>query len=48
VQVLPDPDEPMVHLYAEGGSTEASEELENELQQLIDEVIAGEEIVPQR
>src|SRR5207302_3630428 len=33
VQVLPDPDEPVVHLYAEGGSTEASEELEAEIHQ---------------
>jgi mannose-1-phosphate guanylyltransferase/phosphomannomutase len=48
VQVLPDPDEPVVHLYAEGESTEASEELEAEIHQLVDEVIAGEEIVAQR
>jgi mannose-1-phosphate guanylyltransferase / phosphomannomutase len=48
VQVLPDPDEPLVHLYAEGGSTEASEELEAEIHELLDEVIAGEEIVAQR
>ena len=31
VQVLPDPDEPLVHLYAEGATTEASEELESEI-----------------
>jgi mannose-1-phosphate guanylyltransferase / phosphomannomutase len=48
VQVLPDPDEPIVHLYAEGDSTAVSEELESEIQQLVDEVIAGEEIVAQR
>jgi mannose-1-phosphate guanylyltransferase/phosphomannomutase len=48
VQVLPDPDEPIVHLYAEGDSTEASEELEAEIHQLLDEVIAGEEIVAHR
>jgi phosphomannomutase len=48
VQVLPDPDEPIVHVYAEGDSTESSQELETEIQELIDEVIAGEEIVPQR
>ena len=29
VQVLPDPDEPLVHLYAEGDSTDASAELEH-------------------
>ena len=27
-QVLPDPDEPLVHLYAEGATNEVSEELE--------------------
>ena len=27
VQVLPDPDEPLVHLYAEGGTEELSDEL---------------------
>ena len=31
VQVLPDPDEPLVHLYAEGETEEASDELEAEL-----------------
>ena len=32
-QVLPDPDEPLVHLYAEGETTEASEELEREVRE---------------
>ena len=31
VQVLPDPDEPVVHIYAEGDTAEESEELEEEL-----------------
>ena len=44
VQVLPDPDEPLVHLYAEGESTEVSEELESEIQQLVGEVLEREEI----
>jgi mannose-1-phosphate guanylyltransferase/phosphomannomutase len=42
-QVLPDPDEPVVHLYAEGESREASEELLAELQELVEEIMAGEE-----
>jgi mannose-1-phosphate guanylyltransferase/phosphomannomutase len=42
-QVLPDPDEPVVHLYAEGESEEASEELLAELQELVEEIMAGEE-----
>jgi mannose-1-phosphate guanylyltransferase / phosphomannomutase len=44
VQVLPDADEPLVHLYAEGDSTEASEDLETELRTLVTEVIQREEI----
>jgi mannose-1-phosphate guanylyltransferase/phosphomannomutase len=44
VQVLPDADEPLVHLYAEGESTEASEDLETELRTLVTEVIEREEI----
>jgi mannose-1-phosphate guanylyltransferase/phosphomannomutase len=44
VQVLPDADEPLVHLYAEGASTEESEDLETELRNLVTEVIQREEI----
>jgi hypothetical protein len=33
-QVLPDPDEPLIHIYAEGETEEASEELEAELERL--------------
>jgi mannose-1-phosphate guanylyltransferase/phosphomannomutase len=47
VQVLPDPDEPLIHLYAEGATTEASEELEGEIQELVGEVIDQEEIAAQ-
>src|SRR5581483_8811186 len=36
-QVLPDPDEPLLHLYAEGESVEASEELLDEYRGLVDE-----------
>jgi mannose-1-phosphate guanylyltransferase/phosphomannomutase len=40
-QVLPDPDEPLIHLYAEGATDEASEELVGELQGLVEEIEAG-------
>jgi mannose-1-phosphate guanylyltransferase/phosphomannomutase len=43
-QVLPDADEPLVHVYAEGETEEGSEALEAELHGLIDEVLAGEEL----
>jgi mannose-1-phosphate guanylyltransferase / phosphomannomutase len=38
-QVLPDPDEPIVHVYAEGDTEEASAELEEELRSLVEEVL---------
>ena len=41
-QVLPDPDEPLVHLYAEGETTEESEELAGELRGVIEEIEQGE------
>jgi mannose-1-phosphate guanylyltransferase/phosphomannomutase len=44
VQVLPDADEPVIHLYAEGDTTESSEDLERELRTLVTEVIEREEI----
>jgi mannose-1-phosphate guanylyltransferase/phosphomannomutase len=42
-QVLPDPDEPVVHLYAEGRSDEESEALAAELRAVVDEILAAEE-----
>ncbi len=42
-QVLPDPDEPLLHLYAEGGSIEESEELAGELLEVVEEIEQGEE-----
>jgi mannose-1-phosphate guanylyltransferase/phosphomannomutase len=42
-QVLPDPDEPVVHLYAEGRSEEESRELAAELRSLVEEILAAEE-----
>ncbi len=44
VQVLPDADEPLVHLYAEGESPEASRDLESELRLLVSDLIEREEI----
>jgi mannose-1-phosphate guanylyltransferase/phosphomannomutase len=43
-QVLPDPDEPLIHIYAEGSTPELSTELEEEFRTLVADVIAGEEI----
>jgi mannose-1-phosphate guanylyltransferase/phosphomannomutase len=44
VQVLPDGDEPTIHLYAEGDTPAHSEELETELRTLVTDVIEREEI----
>ena len=42
-EVLPDPDEPLVHIYAEGETEEASAELEAELHGLVEQVMDGQE-----
>ena len=42
VQLLPDPDEPLVHIYAEGATEEASLELEAELRALVEEIMESE------
>jgi mannose-1-phosphate guanylyltransferase/phosphomannomutase len=44
-QVLPDPDEPVVHIYAEGADEQASAELEQELRSLVEEVLREGEAV---
>ena len=44
VQVLPDQDEPLIHVYAEGGSGEESERLADELRGLLAQAIDGEPI----
>ena len=41
-QVLPDPDEPVIHLYAEGDTKEASDELAGELRAIVEEIEQGE------
>jgi len=43
-QVLPDPDEPLIHLYAEGATSESSRELEAELEAVVSDVVVEEEI----
>jgi mannose-1-phosphate guanylyltransferase/phosphomannomutase len=42
-QVLPDPDEPVIHLYAEGDTTETSEELAGEMRAIIEDIEQGVE-----
>ena len=42
-QVLPDPDEPLIHLYAEGETPENSDELADELRGMVEEIEQGEE-----
>jgi mannose-1-phosphate guanylyltransferase/phosphomannomutase len=44
VQVLPDPDEPVVHLYAEGATPELSEELAAEVTTAVEAIVQGEEV----
>jgi mannose-1-phosphate guanylyltransferase/phosphomannomutase len=39
VQVQPDPDEPLIHIYAEGETRDASRELEEECEELVTELI---------
>jgi mannose-1-phosphate guanylyltransferase / phosphomannomutase len=42
-QVLPDPDEPVVHIYAEGATEADSQALEGELHALVEEIMQTEE-----
>jgi mannose-1-phosphate guanylyltransferase/phosphomannomutase len=42
-EVLPDPDEPLIHIYAEGETEELSGELEAELHELVEDVLQGQE-----
>ena len=46
-QVLPDPDEPILHLFAEGAARADSEELEAEVRVLVEEIMQGD-APPQR
>jgi phosphomannomutase len=42
VQVLPDPDEPLLHLYAEAASQDESEALVAELRGIVEEIEQGQ------
>jgi mannose-1-phosphate guanylyltransferase/phosphomannomutase len=44
-QVLPDPDEPLIHLYAEGRTPDESAALEGEMRALVEDVMQSEESV---
>jgi mannose-1-phosphate guanylyltransferase/phosphomannomutase len=44
VQVLPDPDEPLVHLYAEGETPELSDELAAEVSAAVEAIVQGDEV----
>ncbi len=44
VQVLPDPDEPVVHLYAEGETEELTEELAAEVAALVETIVQGDAV----
>jgi mannose-1-phosphate guanylyltransferase/phosphomannomutase len=49
MQALPDPDEPLIHLYAEGDSQDESEALVAELRGIVEEIEQGQgEPVPAR
>jgi mannose-1-phosphate guanylyltransferase / phosphomannomutase len=44
-QVLPDPDEPLVHVYAEGRTPQDGAVLEEEYVGLVEEIVAGSDDV---
>ena len=41
-QVQPDPDEPLIHIYAEGTTPERSKELEDEFRSMVEEIMETE------
>jgi mannose-1-phosphate guanylyltransferase/phosphomannomutase len=41
-QALPDPDEPLIHLYAEGATQDESEALVAELRGIVEEIEQGQ------
>lgn len=43
VQALPDPDEPLLHIYAEGRDDKTTAALETELRGLVEEILQGDE-----
>jgi phosphomannomutase len=42
-QVLPDPDEPVVHIYAEGKTSDDSQALESDLHALVEEILQADQ-----
>ena len=42
MQVLPDPDEPLVHVYAEGAAEEQTDELAAEIVALVEGIVQGD------
>jgi phosphomannomutase len=40
--VLPDPDEPLIHIYAEGTTPEHSKDLEDEFRHMVEEIMETE------
>ena len=40
--MLPDADEPLLHLYAEGESEEASNRLEAQIREVVEEILSAE------
>ena len=44
-QVIPDPEEPLVHVYAEGRTARDGERLATELQALVEDIIGRERTV---
>ena len=42
-QVLPDPDEPLLHVYAEGDTPQVSAELEAEMRALVEQIMQEQE-----
>jgi mannose-1-phosphate guanylyltransferase/phosphomannomutase len=47
VQVTPDPDEPVFHVWAEGTDVEDSERLEQKYRSILEEVVSTEQAVAQ-
>ncbi len=42
VQAIPDPDEPQVHVFAEGATEDSSRELADELGRMVEEIVQGD------
>ena len=42
VQLIPDPDEPLFHLYAEGATREDSRRLEAKYRAMLDEIVSAQ------